>query len=202
MQLRRSALLGGVTGSIPHSSRVVVSFGVSLLALTAQLATATLPTSPSHHPAVETIPPLPPLAFSVAAFGARGDGVHDDTAAIQAAIQAAEVSGGGAVVFPKRGGAVGGVRPQPCAELGGQLAAINNAFQRFHCHHPHVARPRHHQGGYNFERKHLLTAAKHQQLVLVFYTPSQSTSDPSPTSRLPPAPTAAFPLLDPWFTLG
>ena len=36
---------------------------------------------------------------SVAAFGAKGDGQNDDSAAIQSAINAAAAAGGGAVVF-------------------------------------------------------------------------------------------------------
>lgn len=39
-------------------------------------------------------------AFNVASFGARGDGVTDDTAAIQAAINACVAAGGGIVSFP------------------------------------------------------------------------------------------------------
>ena len=40
-------------------------------------------------------------AFSVLDYGAAGDGVADDTAEIQAAIDAVEASGGGIVYFPR-----------------------------------------------------------------------------------------------------
>ena len=38
--------------------------------------------------------------FTVTSFGAVGDGLHDDTAAVQAAIEAAHAKGGGRVVIP------------------------------------------------------------------------------------------------------
>jgi len=42
----------------------------------------------------------PPTVYDVTSFGAQGDGVTDDTNAIQAAIDAANSRGGGTLVFP------------------------------------------------------------------------------------------------------
>jgi hypothetical protein len=42
-----------------------------------------------------------PRVFNVRSYGAVGDGVADDAAAIQAAVSAAGISGGGGVYFPK-----------------------------------------------------------------------------------------------------
>ena len=46
------------------------------------------------------LPVIPDKTFNVVAFGATGDGVADNTTNIQAALNAARASGGGAVVFP------------------------------------------------------------------------------------------------------
>ena len=48
-------------------------------------------------------PPASDGVFSVADYGAVGDGQHDDTAPIQRAIDAAVGAGGGTVSWPRRG---------------------------------------------------------------------------------------------------
>ncbi|MDR0373051.1 MAG: right-handed parallel beta-helix repeat-containing protein [Nitrososphaerota archaeon] len=58
--------------------------------------------------------------FDVASFGAKGDGVTDDTKAINDAILAAETSGGGIVVFPKGIFKCMAVRPKSAVTLQGQ----------------------------------------------------------------------------------
>ncbi len=62
------------------------------------------PPAPTVPPPAPTIPPPtptvpPPTTFSVKRYGAKGDGRSNDTAAIQAAIDAVPVSGG-TVIFP------------------------------------------------------------------------------------------------------
>ena len=44
--------------------------------------------------------PAPDLIYNVRAFGAEGDGVTDDTAAIQATLNAAKAAGGGVIYIP------------------------------------------------------------------------------------------------------
>lgn len=49
---------------------------------------------------VEQSKPWPQTIFNVVDFGAVGDGIADDTAAVQAALAKAQVNGGGIVFFP------------------------------------------------------------------------------------------------------
>ncbi len=59
-----------------------------------------------------------PGSFNVKDFGARGDGVADDTPAIQKAINAAAANpGGGNVVFPKGTYLLNSTSPTPGASM-------------------------------------------------------------------------------------
>jgi hypothetical protein len=61
----------------------------------------TVPTArPTAAPTAHPIYPAAARLFPVTAYGARCNGVSDDTAAIRAAIQAASASGGNEVTFP------------------------------------------------------------------------------------------------------
>jgi polygalacturonase len=57
--------------------------------------------------------------FSVADFGAVGDGVSDDAKAVEAAISAAEIAGGGTVDFQKGIYKCMGVKPKSLVTLQG-----------------------------------------------------------------------------------
>jgi hypothetical protein len=65
---------------------------------------------------VPTLPVIPTAIFDVTAYGAVGDGVTDNTAAIQAAIAAANTAGGGTVEFP----------PAASAYLSGPITLSSN----------------------------------------------------------------------------
>jgi polygalacturonase len=78
--------------SIHHSIR-----RTSLKAMASLIGVAVLPMSNSRAAAA---PAAPLGGFDVRAFGARGDGATLDTAAINAAIEAAAQGGGGTVRFP------------------------------------------------------------------------------------------------------
>lgn len=70
---------------------------------TSSAATLSLATAAADNP--PTLPTLPTTVFNVADYGAIGDSVTDNTAAIAAAVTAAKNAGGGIVLFPPASGA-------------------------------------------------------------------------------------------------
>jgi polygalacturonase len=78
----------------PHQRRLFLGAAVAGLGL------AGLSGSGSGHRTAGPSSESAPTRFDVRAFGAQGDGATRDTAAIQAAIDAASASGGGTVVLP------------------------------------------------------------------------------------------------------
>ncbi len=121
---RSSGRLRGVTRSL----------AASLLA--AAVAAACTQSGPTPTPRPSAPPPAaPPSAavpglWSVTAFGARGDAVHDDTAAFQRAVDAAGAAGGSVLVPPLPGGRgyviAGTVRVPAAVSLIGGLAGFGN----------------------------------------------------------------------------
>jgi polygalacturonase len=78
---------GNYTVAVTNAGGIAVS---STAMLTPVTPATTLPTTPT----------IPAGSFDVTAYGAVGDGVTDNTAAIQAAINAANAAGGGTIELP------------------------------------------------------------------------------------------------------
>lgn len=75
---------------------VLATFG-PLHAATPTASSAAEPARPAIHPA---LPAIPDRTFDIRKYGAVGDGVATNTAAVQAAIDAAAAAGGGTVEVP------------------------------------------------------------------------------------------------------
>lgn len=89
-----------VQGSDAGSYSVVVTNGGGSTPSAAAVLTVVDPAGPAPTP-----PVIPAQVFSAADFGAVGDGSTDNTAAIQAAIEAAKAAGGGTIELPAAPGA-------------------------------------------------------------------------------------------------
>jgi len=89
------AACGG--GSAGNGTAATVSTHASVTASSSNIAANTVPCNSTSVPAPAT--PCPLYTISPEAYGAVGDGVTNDTAAIQAAINAAASAGGGVVAL-------------------------------------------------------------------------------------------------------
>lgn len=96
----QSLRLTGLQASDATGYSVAVSNAGGTTASAAATLTIATPAAP-----VPTLPVIPSGIFNVTAYGATGDGVTDNTAAIQAAIAASDAAGGGTVELPPAAGA-------------------------------------------------------------------------------------------------
>ena len=90
-----SLRLTGLQASDAGNYSVAVSNAGGTTASSAASLAIVSPAAP-----VPTLPTIPAARYDVTAYGALGDGVTDNTAAIQAAINAAKAAGGGTIEFP------------------------------------------------------------------------------------------------------
>lgn len=107
VSLRLTGLQAASAGSY---SVAVTNSGGTTASAPAALTLAT-PAAP-----VPTLPVIPSAIYNVTTYGAVGDGVTDNTAAIQAAINDARAAGGGTIEFP----------PAPAAYLCGPITIYSN----------------------------------------------------------------------------
>ncbi len=83
--VKRGIGLTNPTPNIPHASLTTTSTGASL----------------TYSPLFEGSQFWSMLVFNVMAYGAKGNGFHDDTAAAKAAVAACVAAGGGIIFFPQ-----------------------------------------------------------------------------------------------------